>query len=415
MGVCDLADVCDGSGNCQQGTAPNGAPCDDGAFCTTGDQCQAGQCVGTGQLDCGANRTCNEAQNQCQCQGCQVGNTCFAPGTSNPQNPCQVCNPLTNSSGFSANVGANCGSGPTECSGQDTCNQQGQCVANDRANGSSCASAPGGSCQNGQCVGCTGCTIGGSCVPAGTINPANPCQICDPVRSRTGFSVNVGGACGAGPTECSGQDTCSAQAQGVPNNLPNGTACTSVPRGTCQNAVCVSAMLPDGATCTQDNECLSERCQTFFRDRDGDGFGTNEAADLRRVCNSRTQQSVSPLVGYSPLSGDCCDRDGSDGIQTSTIFPGQRQFFDTPQNICSNVADRDYDCSGEVEFLFQVDTESGGGTCAFQGCNGATVWDLSQTGGVPPRCGASGPILTCSGSNGACTVVTQGFTTNFCR
>lgn len=340
---------------------------------------------------------------------------CFAAGSPNPQNPCQVCNPASNAAGFSTNAGVACGSGPAECSEQDTCNSQGQCVPNDRPNGSACMSAVGGSCQSGQCVGCSGCTIGGACVPAGTINTANTCQVCDPNRSRAAFSVNVGGACGSGPTECSGQDTCSAQGQCSPNNLPNGTACASAPRGTCQNAICVSTTLPLGATCTQDSECSSERCQTFYRDRDGDGFGADAAADLLRACNSATTLSVSPVAGYSALSGDCCDRGGADAVQTRTIFPGQTQFFDTPQVICSNIADRDYNCSGAVEFLFQADTQRGGGSCAFSGCNGATVWDLSQTGGTPPRCGAAAPILTCSGASGACTGTPQGFTVNFCR
>lgn len=328
LGTCDQADACDGSGSCLPRTAPNGSPCDDGAFCTTGDQCRGGQCVATGQQNCGANSACNEAADQCQCQGCQVGNSCFAAGTPNPQNPCQVCNPTTSPFGFSANAGATCGSGPAECSEQDTCNAQGQCA---------------------------------------------------------------------------------------PNNLPNGAPCTSVPRGACQNALCVSVPLPIGATCTQDFECSTEHCQTFFRDRDGDGYGSDVTTDQRRVCNSLTDQSLSPIAGYVALSGDCCDRDGAAGVQSSTIFPGQRQFFDTPQSICSNIADRDYDCSGAVEFLFQDDTQRGAGTCAYSGCNGDTIWDVSQTGGSPPRCGAAGPILTCSGTSGACTAASQGFTTNFCR
>jgi len=321
---CDQADACDGSGNCQQRISANGTPCDDGAFCTTGDQCQGGLCVASGQVNCGANRSCNEAADQCQCQGCQIGATCFANGAR---------------------------------------------------------------------------------------NPSNACQVCDPNRSTTAFSVNVGGACGSGPTECSGQDTCTPQGQCVPNNLANGTSCTSVVRGNCQNGACVSATLPAGATCEQGNECSSGRCDTWYRDRDGDGFGTSD--DVQRTCGSQNGLSLPPQ-GYAANPGDCCDLGGTEATQAKTIFPGQTQFFDVPQGICSNIPARDFNCSGDVEFLFQDTTARGAGTCAFSGCNGATVWDLSQTGGSPPACGLAGPILDCSGASGACTA-TPGFTVNFCH
>jgi hypothetical protein len=149
---CDQPDTCDGNGNCQQRLAPNGTSCDDGAFCTVGDQCQAGRCVATGNQNCGANRVCNEAARQCQCQGCQIGTTCVARGATNPANACQICDPARSATGYVANAGSQCGSPAGDCSGQDTCNAQGQCVANDFANGTACNSLVGGSCQGGQCV-----------------------------------------------------------------------------------------------------------------------------------------------------------------------------------------------------------------------------------------------------------------------
>lgn len=172
---CDQPDACDGNGNCQQRLAPNGTSCDDGAFCTVGDQCQGGRCVATGNQNCGANRACNEGARQCQCQGCQIGNACIASGAANPSNSCQICDPSRNSTAYVANAGAQCGSPATECSGQDTCNAQGQCVANDFATGASCNSVAGGSCQSGQCVGPrqangTTCTSAAQCL-AGFCRP----------------------------------------------------------------------------------------------------------------------------------------------------------------------------------------------------------------------------------------------------
>jgi hypothetical protein len=150
--ACDQSDSCDGGGNCQQRLVSNGTPCDDGAFCTTGDRCQGGQCAPTGQQSCGANRTCDEASNLCRCQGCQIGNSCVGAGTTNPSNACQVCDPSRNTTQYSVNSGASCGSGPTECSAQDTCNTQGQCAANNRTDDTPCSSQPGGSCRGGQCM-----------------------------------------------------------------------------------------------------------------------------------------------------------------------------------------------------------------------------------------------------------------------
>ena len=151
-GACDQPDACDGTGNCLTRTAQNETPCDDGSFCTVGDECQGGQCVPTGNRNCGTGLSCNEATDQCQCQGCVVGAQCFAAGTVNGSNPCDVCDPTQNTTAFSANTGADCGSGPTECSAQDTCNAQRQCIANDFPVGTPCSSTVGGQCQDdGRC------------------------------------------------------------------------------------------------------------------------------------------------------------------------------------------------------------------------------------------------------------------------
>lgn len=151
-GTCDQPDVCNGDGSCERRLATNGSPCDDSAFCTVGDQCQGGQCVAAGSRNCGANRSCNESTNQCQCTGCSIGNDCVAAGSTNPANACQICDPVRSSTSFSANINAQCGARATECSAQDTCNAQGQCAPNDLVTGTPCSSVPQGACQGGQCV-----------------------------------------------------------------------------------------------------------------------------------------------------------------------------------------------------------------------------------------------------------------------
>jgi len=136
--ACDQADVCDGNGNCQQQLAQNGTACDDGAFCTTGDQCQAGQCVPTGNQNCGASRTCNETTNQCQCQGCAIGGGCLAPGTINPADPCQLCDPGRSANGFSAGMNGS------------ACDDGAFCTVGDQCQSGQCASGGPRGCENGQ-------------------------------------------------------------------------------------------------------------------------------------------------------------------------------------------------------------------------------------------------------------------------
>ena len=101
---CDQSDACNGNGVCEPRNVPNGMACDDGAFCRQGDQCQGGECIATSNRNCGANRTCNEATDQCQCQGCVIGNSCVVSGTVSASNTCEVCDPVRNANGFSTNV-----------------------------------------------------------------------------------------------------------------------------------------------------------------------------------------------------------------------------------------------------------------------------------------------------------------------
>jgi hypothetical protein len=56
---------------------------------------------------------------------------------------------------------------------------------------------------------CEGCMINGECVAAGTANPLQLCQICDPSLSELAWSSNDGIVCDDG-LFCTVDDTCSA-------------------------------------------------------------------------------------------------------------------------------------------------------------------------------------------------------------
>lgn len=90
------------------------------------------------------------------CAGCSIGGECVTAGSVDPSNECMICAPSSDDGAYSANVSADCGSGPTACSAQDTCNAAGQCTANDAADGTSCGEAGSGQlCVGGQCSTCS--------------------------------------------------------------------------------------------------------------------------------------------------------------------------------------------------------------------------------------------------------------------
>jgi hypothetical protein len=432
---------CDGTNNgecpCVDGETQPCGPGTENGVCALGTQTCAGgrfgECVGA--VFPGA-RNCNSGQDN-DCDGrpdntidnvctCTIGDerACGEHPGRDGNGQCragsQTCQGRANNS--TSTFGACAGSvGPQA---QDSCAQgnDGDCdgVANE---GCSCINGATrtcgtdvGVCQFGTQT-CTNGTFGGAC--QGAVNPGGRnCgspqdNDCDGRPDNT-----IDGVCECNPAQgnglCSGDPNnsrCNAQGQCVPCQT-NGDCSLSVPGGTCQNGACISPTLPPGSTCSANNQCSSGRCETWFRDRDGDGFGTND--DIQRTCGSLNGASLPPN-GYRATAGDCCDVGGADAVQTRTIFPGQTQFFDIPQASCPNIGSLDFNCSGDIEFLFQDATVRGGGGCAFLGCNGTTVWDIAQTGGTPPACGTAGPILSCSGANGACTATPQGFTLNFCH
>lgn len=196
------------------------AECDDGLFCTMNDRCLAGRCTGGGDTPCDdgvacngvstcdeVNDRCTPPENQCgsgqlcdsssgacvsACADCTIDGVCVEAGVTLAGNPCLICDPGRNTVGYSANPTASCGSGPTECSGQDTCDELGQCVSNDLADGAPCG-APGSdlACIAGQCTGC-------SAAPS-------PDAFCAARSSSTPFCDPGSGACVAClPSSCGG-------------------------------------------------------------------------------------------------------------------------------------------------------------------------------------------------------------------
>jgi len=87
--------------------------------------------------------------------------------------------------------------------------------------------------------GCQGCVIQAACVPAATVNPDEPCQVCDPDRDAAGWSDRPD------ETTCDDGDPCTAP-------------------GSCFLGACAAPLLPScGALpdCATDIVCDVDRCR----------------------------------------------------------------------------------------------------------------------------------------------------------
>jgi hypothetical protein len=78
----------------------------------------------------------------------------------------------------------------------------------------------------------------------------------------------------------------------------------------------------------------------LFRDRDGDGFGSNASEDVIAGCP--------PMAGFAREGGDCHDAPSTMRDPSGDVFPGQTRFF-TVGYPGPNGVSFDYDCSGSEE------------------------------------------------------------------
>jgi len=86
------------------------------------------------------------------------------------------------------------------------------------------------------------------------------------------------------------------------------------------------------------SQCASGACNGFYRDVDGDGYGTGQAVGF---CTLTT-----PPIGYSAQSGDCCD-DATNLALAKSIHPGADFQTTSAGGVCGITWD--YDCSGATE------------------------------------------------------------------
>jgi hypothetical protein len=327
-GACDDGKTCTVDDTCRDGVCEGADfPCDDGVACNGTSRCDAsGERCTAAVNQCPEGELCDTKSDGCvlDCDGCAIDGICIPAGQSVPGDPCLACQPEVSAASYTPVPGASCGNGPSECSLQDTCDEAGECLPNHVLEGQPCGDgvaracdAPDScdgagscqlrlvdngaacddgafcssadNCQGGQCVGigpcaaplvCNetsdrcecdngGCAVGASCVPPGSLNPGNGCEICDPGRTIAGYSANVGASCGRGPEACSGPDTCDGEGSCQPNDLGNDVVCRFASEcegaATCVDGVCPDTSFPDGTGCDDLDECtVASTCRNGF-------------------------------------------------------------------------------------------------------------------------------------------------------
>jgi hypothetical protein len=341
---CDNGVFCDGTDLCQAGlcTAPDANPCDDGVACNGNEVCkeETNNC-GPGQTTCGDGLYCVVATDSCDitCSGCVVDGICYANGSKNPANVCEVCVTDASRTAFTAlGDGVACDNG-TFCDGTDTC-QAGVCTAPDvnpcddgvacnggeTCNEGNDSCSPGAStCENGlACVAqsdsceitCAGCVVDGVCYAAGSPNPSNACESCNLELSKTAFSaVTNGRSCDNG-VFCDGTDTCQDGACTASETNPcnDGVACNG--DEVCQEAA--DSCAPGQSTCENGLVCnvATAACEITCAGCVVEGVcypnGSKNPANACEVCSVTDSKTAFSLVA----NGSVCDNgtfcDGTD-------------------------------------------------------------------------------------------------------
>jgi hypothetical protein len=215
----------------------NGADC--------GEITNFDNCGDTRTVDCGTctnGATCGDQQpNVCGCP-CDIGGTCVAEGSINPDNPCEICDPATDEAGWSARTGEACDTdnacNDSVCSDTGVCevvsvvdcsDVEGECLSSascdpadgickgDAAPDNTPCALDGVTCTADVCLGgrCEHpardgfCFVDGECLSAGDSPTNNSCVVCDGtglVNEPRGSRCGSFGTCASGM--CDGMGTC---------------------------------------------------------------------------------------------------------------------------------------------------------------------------------------------------------------
>lgn len=254
------------------------SPCADqfGRVCCVGHCCSQGECCAGGV---------------CGPCGCLIDGHPFAPGDVNPENDCEVCDPTVSVTDWSApSESTRCEHSEGRCCGREccfaTCCPGDVCCADD----TNCGTCGGDSC-----------TIAGTTVPDGTINPANDCETCKPFVSNISWTVQFDGTpCGPiGAQFCCNDVCCESgaccNADGV---------CEIGGNSDCENGCTIGGQFFPLGFLNPDNPC--EQCFPSLSTSDW------SPVDNRVKCGDGLQQAC--CDGVCCPSGACCSAPVVGGI-----------------------------------------------------------------------------------------------------
>ena len=268
---------------CQPGRTTNGwTNLSDGTSCAADEVCSGGICT----------------------SACFIGGTIIGTGTVNPANSCQSCQPSTSTTGWTT-----------------------------LTDGTACAS--GQVCQSGSCG--AGCFISGILYSSGTVDPANPCLICQPTSSTT-FWTNItnGTNCGAG--EVCNNGTCASGCFLNGTVWGSGAANPANNCQSCQPTTSTTAWsnIPNGSSCAQGQVCNVGVCAAgCFIGGLVYASGTVNPANDCQSCQPATSTTTWSNIadGSSCSAGEVC----SVGTCTSGCFIGGTVYTSgtlDPVNAC---------------------------------------------------------------------------------
>jgi hypothetical protein len=396
---CHTAGVCDTTtGNCSNPVAANGTTCNDGNACTKTDVCTAGVCGGTAYTcddslgctadGCNGDGTCSNAV----VTGCLIAGACVAEGTVNPANECEQCVGATNAKGWSPKAsGTACNDGVL-CTKDDVCNGAGVC------GGTAYTCPPPSACRAGVCTGSgcdtsllpNFCEIKGACIPAGTQNPANQCQVCLPSISTSDWSAKAAGTSCNDGNACTKGDVCTeGVCGGTVYSCEDGMTCTSDScngDGTCNHTIATGSCAINGACYADKAVNPSNSCQvcnaatpeTWANKTDGTSCSNNCSHD-----GGVADGGMSTLDGGCGGSGTICIA----GQCSGECIPGQAQ--------CSGLVPQVCDLTGHWQNQSSCDD---GNACTTDSCSvGICSHGLVEKG---ESCGNFGS--GCSSNYGTC-------------
>lgn len=249
-------------------------PCNDGLACTVNDTCVSGECVGV-PIDCTTPESCladscEEPFGTCNSMlipgNCLINGTCYTDTTTNPSDPCRICNATHNPTTwtFTSIEGVVCDD-DDPCTVDDVCHPVIEQCFGDPKN---CTGVP----IDPQCQAMVCNPTNGTCyvsnldgAPCDTGVPRGPCalgstDICGGGSCARIF--NVGAVCHTSvDPQCDTVGICGAADACPPTGSPDGTPCTDSLYcfdSTCQNKMCMANIPRDCAAFN--TECANYTC-----------------------------------------------------------------------------------------------------------------------------------------------------------